>query len=762
MRLRSLNSRQLALGLVAIAAIALAFTVSAASVKNFRLYLQASDNGCTNQLGLSQHGDFVNNIGGLGFAPWASDANGYDPDCYRINLNLATLAPVASIIKDFRACLQFADNMSLDKNGDVKGLSQAGTVACTPWASDGGGKSAWAKDGNGYDPDGATLMLETRDLPAGKTAVSDVRLGLQMSDKVCTQQIGTMEFTPWASQGGGWSTNWARDTNGYDPDCGRLALEVRETGDACTEWIACPDAKVLSLKNNAGSPGEGTQYLSAARKPELGGTLTPSIFTIGNNLTYATWMYKIGHNRYGGIITVGDADMRHNGWPSLYGSPDGKSLTFRVGISSDKNQCKGSCKEYYLGQDIPLGVWTHIAVTVSNGKTLTWYLNGSEVKTQPLSSWNTSATPYQNKLYIGNEIVGASEYPNAWFDEIHVWDSALTESQIKANLNKKLIGNEAGLLHYFNFDTGAADITNHAGAFGGVADLKNGASVTADTAANPLKFCTRNICPNLPPPPPPDPTVNGALRIERLVRNQDNTVGSTAAGGTSAGINQTALQSANPAVFLQLSAGARAVYFTDLTGEERFSLCQFNLGGTSCTPPSYNPVPASSCSGGLCTMPAIGVASGKMTAVVVTYAPETPVLPPPPPPPLPPSCSDGIDNDNDQMIDGNDMLDCSPDAPGGPTGERTVTPADTCTLTASPATIVINIGSSKLEWNCTGSSAVITDNNAAFTDIGSQPATGSVNVAPDKTTTFTIASGTANASATVTVTGSVIDETGGL
>ncbi|MDO8601828.1 MAG: LamG domain-containing protein [bacterium] len=767
-RFDKLTARSVSLGLIAIAAIAIALTTYAAGAKDFRLYLQANDNGCSNQLGISQHGDFVNATVDWGTAPMVSDGNGYDPDCYRANLNMATLEPVSSLAKDFRLCLQMVDNVSLDASGKVKGYGQTGAFKCTPWASDGGGGSGWATDGNGYDPDGGNLMIETRAIPAGSPIISDVRIGLRLSDKACTAQIGKAEFTPWASQGGGWS-NFASDSNKYDPDCLEVISEVITEGDACTEAIPCADNKVLSLANTSGLPGEGQQYLVAIRKPDLGNTPIPSIFNLGNTLTYEMDIFKTAHNRYGGLITTaGDPDMRHNGSPSLYNSANGEGLTFRVGVSNDKNQCKSSCKEYTLNQKIPLGVWTHIAITVTNGKTLTWYVNGSAVQEQTLGGWNTSATPRQEKLYIGDDVPGASEYQSAKIDEVRVWKVARTASQIKANMNKKLVGNEADLVNYWNFDNGAIDVTGHSGAFGGTAELKNGASLIADPAINPLQFCTRNICPKPPAPPDPtqpDPIQKGALRINRLMRLASGASGQSALN-TRAGITPTTLITDNPAVFVQLAASSYPVYFTDLPGEERLGLCQFNIGDSECTPTSYTAVSASNCSGGICSMLSKEVTAGKMTAVTVTY--ETivnPIIPPPPPPPplLPANCSDGIDNNNNQLIDLND----SGCTAGGP-GETNSVVTPTCTLTATPATLVLNIGYSRLEWNCTsGGQVMITDNRNTpdnnFPDIGGPKlATGFVNVAPDKTTTFTVTGDGVSAYATVTVGGSDFDVTDGL
>ncbi len=253
---------------------------------------------------------------------------------------------------------------------------------------------------------------------------------------------------------------------------------------------------------------------------------------------------------------------------------------------------------------------------------------------------------------------------------------------------------------------------------------------------------------------------DGAANITRFVA-ANNKPGAVMTG-TKAGISASALVSDNPAVFLKLPVDQTTgvtqltAYVTDLPGQELFATCQFTIGGSSCTASNFTAVPASNCSGGVCTLPSIKVTGGNMTSVVVLYPPAA-VVPPPA------NCTDGIDNDNDDAIDAADS-DCTTvnDIPASPSGENTPRTTAQCTLTATPATIVLNIGSSNLAWNCTSGPVTIEAlNNSGFAAVEKPDASGSINVAPDKTTTFRVTGGGASAQATVTVGGSIIDETGG-
>lgn len=60
------------------------------------------------------------------------------------------------------------------------------------------------------------------------SSVPRCRVCVQISDSGCTSEIGPVQCGPWVTQPNtqAWS-NWASDTNKYDPDCTRVALECQ-------------------------------------------------------------------------------------------------------------------------------------------------------------------------------------------------------------------------------------------------------------------------------------------------------------------------------------------------------------------------------------------------------------------------------------------------------------------------------------------------------------------------------------------------------
>lgn len=97
--------------------------------------------------------------------------------------------------------------------------------------------------------------------------------------------------------------------------------------------------------------------------------------------------------------------------------------------------------------------WTHVAA-VYNGTTLIVYINGKEV------GRNTGNFSLNNvNLHLGRPWSN-ERYFDGTYDEVRVWNTARTPAQIARLKDRRLAGNEAGLVAYYNFDAGIAEGNN--------------------------------------------------------------------------------------------------------------------------------------------------------------------------------------------------------------------------------------------------------------------------------------------------------------
>ena len=124
---------------------------------------------------------------------------------------------------------------------------------------------------------------------------------------------------------------------------------------------------------------------------------------------------------------------------------------------------------------IPLNTWTHVAVTRSSTGLVKLYINGVlDASTATLSLTGQNS----NSRVIGGKLVGATLYGSfsGTIDELKAWNTERTAQQIQSDLSDEAVGNESGLIAYYNFNQGTAAGSNTA-----ITSLNN---LTATTVIN--------------------------------------------------------------------------------------------------------------------------------------------------------------------------------------------------------------------------------------------------------------------------------------
>lgn len=117
---------------------------------------------------------------------------------------------------------------------------------------------------------------------------------------------------------------------------------------------------------------------------------------------------------------------------------------------------------YWWGNDLSINttttladnLWHHVAATF-DGSTRKIYVDGV-LKGQDSPSGHN--VPNTANFRIGSTNLG--EYFNGNIDEVRIWNVARSAADILSAMNSTLIGNEAGLVAYYNFDEGVAAGSN--------------------------------------------------------------------------------------------------------------------------------------------------------------------------------------------------------------------------------------------------------------------------------------------------------------
>ena len=125
------------------------------------------------------------------------------------------------------------------------------------------------------------------------------------------------------------------------------------------------------------------------------------------------------------------------------------------------------------------GSWYHVAVTI-NGSTLKMYVNGTlRITTSLTDSYALTGTEI---LSLGSDY-WKTTLANIKMDEVRIWSSERTETQIKANMFKELAGNEGGLLSYYKMSNGSGTtLTDNQAAGSYPGTLSGGVIWTASAA----------------------------------------------------------------------------------------------------------------------------------------------------------------------------------------------------------------------------------------------------------------------------------------
>jgi hypothetical protein len=254
----------------------------------------------------------------------------------------------------------------------------------------------------------------------------------------------------------------------------------------------------------------------------MAATDTPAL-SITNDISVEAWIKRDDATR--GIIVSKFDNTNNRSWSfTLGGSEEGIARlcfgVFQDGVDNgNEGVACGGTTDFMLPETV--GQWVHVAGTwhagIGNHPKL--YVNGIEE-----GSYNNVFTGAAS-IYDGDAKTGIGaknfdvpiEFLGAKVDDVRVWNTVRTGTQIADNLGNELTGSEAGLAAYWKLNNTGADATGHGSALdsygGGVysSDVPFGAAVVG-------------------PPGPQGPA--GLLSESQIVAGATTTIAANAAVGT--------------------------------------------------------------------------------------------------------------------------------------------------------------------------------------------------------------------------------------
>ena len=174
---------------------------------------------------------------------------------------------------------------------------------------------------------------------------------------------------------------------------------------------------------------------------EAGGV---SSFDFSSDFSFELWI-KVGSftDNWQAIMTKGDNSWRLSRYKT--------SNTLHFAIS----KAGGGYIQANGGTNVNDGQWHHIACVadISHNK-LTLYVDGMPDATATFSG-TINQSDYA--VHIGGNAQRAGREFDGSIDEVRIWNSALSQAQVQANMHQRLSGSEGNLLAYYNFEQGNAN-----------------------------------------------------------------------------------------------------------------------------------------------------------------------------------------------------------------------------------------------------------------------------------------------------------------
>jgi len=145
-------------------------------------------------------------------------------------------------------------------------------------------------------------------------------------------------------------------------------------------------------------------------------------------------------------------------WSTIFGNRGAGGVRYSFHLSSTQIGLDNGTTINTLDYAVPAGTtnWTHLAFVMDGVNTTTVYVNG--ILQGTITGTMGSSTGQPVTLGIAKNTSGADDRPfTGGIDEVRIWNTQRTGSEILANRDNTLNGTESGLIGQFSFDQGISN-----------------------------------------------------------------------------------------------------------------------------------------------------------------------------------------------------------------------------------------------------------------------------------------------------------------
>jgi hypothetical protein len=176
--------------------------------------------------------------------------------------------------------------------------------------------------------------------------------------------------------------------------------------------------------------------------------------TTSANFTLEAWIKPNGTATNEGANT-------YRGDGLLWSDISGNANDFVLAVQGDNlSFWEGSANANLTGNSILTdGNWHHIAVSRQANGPMILYVDGKQDGFASAGSGTLTANPL---IHIGAN-TDSSRYYSGQIDEVRIWNTVRTKTEIEDNMNTSLSASESGLTAYYTFDEISLPVTDDSG-----------------------------------------------------------------------------------------------------------------------------------------------------------------------------------------------------------------------------------------------------------------------------------------------------------
>jgi hypothetical protein len=225
--------------------------------------------------------------------------------------------------------------------------------------------------------------------------------------------------------------------------------------------LLLPSIAFASTNTNSG------QFVSASS--QYAAITTSNLGITGGAITMEAWVYFTSAPATNHECIIAEQESGSSSFVANILWYQNNSGTFSVVATRGKSFVANNSATWTT--TLSLNTWYHLVYDY-DGSTVTLYeaiQNGTHSSEATVASSGNGSTSGNNNFSFGagdstaqGASFSASAFCDALIDDVRVWNTNRTTTQLDANFQQELVGNETNLVAYYNLDNNWNDLTSNA------------------------------------------------------------------------------------------------------------------------------------------------------------------------------------------------------------------------------------------------------------------------------------------------------------